>query len=141
MPWVLLLLLLGAGGAAAAAPASADFARGVARRIRFADGKSTLPRIAQLRAMFGAGAVRDEGNGVYAITSDRDQRVNVPAGSSVQGALAPEQGNRWHAIRYRWGQTTRWGTPFWTDKRTALELLPLGSELWGWFGGNWQKVW
>lgn len=60
----------------------------------------------------------------------------------VAGVLAPEQGNRWHAIRYRWsGGAQRWGTPFWGDFGSARELTPLGSELWAWVGGAWKKLW
>lgn len=58
------------------------------------------------------------------------------------GALAVEQGNRWHAIRYQWrGGRSAWGTPFWGDLASARSLTPLGAELWHWVSGAWRRVW
>lgn len=56
--------------------------------------------------------------------------------------LAPQQGNRYHAIRYVWhGGRSAWGSPFVTDFSTARQLTPLGSELWAWFSNAWKRVW
>jgi hypothetical protein len=54
--------------------------------------------------------------------------------------LDEQQGNRWFAIKYRGsGGRPAWGSPFWADQRSALQLLTPGAELWRWIGGAWQR--
>jgi hypothetical protein len=61
--------------------------------------------------------------------------------TSGVGVLDTTQGNRWWAVLYRHGSSMYWGKPFWADYFSAIQLVPLGSELFGWMGANWAKAW
>lgn len=141
MPWLLVLALLATGALVATeAAASTPLYTGKPRKLVYSDHLSTPSRLSRLRIVFGAGVV-DEGDGVYTITPDHDLSWGVPSDATLEG-VAPDEGNRWHAVHYKWlDGKTAWGKPFWTDRWTAMQLTPTGSETWRYIDRRWEKLW